>query len=57
MARQKIFIICPQCKGSKTISINDESYDPGPTQVIDCPSCSGTGRIHWGWLKVEAEEE
>lgn len=54
---QKIFQVCPQCKGSKVIVIDDDSYDSGPPQELECPTCGGSGKILWGKLKVVQEEE
>jgi len=43
--KNKIFIICYFCSGSKQV-IN------GTGEMIDCPICLGEGHIEWGYLLV-----
>ena len=47
---------CLNCDGSGVITINDETYDPGPPEDVPCPDCAGEGQIFWGVI-VEQEEE
>ena len=39
---------CSVCNVTGIVTINDEFYDPGPPQEIDCSLCSGEGKIFWG---------
>ena len=54
--KQKIFKVCPLCKGSKVINITQttpEPNDPEPNiTTTDCPECLGEGHIEWGYLLV-----
>ncbi len=54
--KQKIFQICPQCRGSKVIPITQttpEEGDPEPSiTTTECPHCLGEDHVEWGYLLV-----
>ena len=55
--KQKIFVICPQCKDIKEVPdpkwypANPQGTPP-PHPVIVCPTCLGEGHIEFGYLLV-----
>jgi len=56
MDKQKIFQICPICKGTgieKRWEGNQEGH--GTIQEIVCTECGGEKKIYWGYLKTESE--
>lgn len=48
-----IYKKCKACDGTGKITINDETYDSGPAEEVDCPTCNGEGKVLWG----EAHEQ
>ena len=51
-----IYQRCSVCKGTGKVTINDEPYDPGPPQEIDCGQCGGEGKVLWGEMLEQVEE-
>jgi DnaJ-class molecular chaperone len=49
----KIYKYCQKCKGTGRIVIDDQPYDPGPSQEVDCPLCEGEGKTLWGIMLEE----
>jgi DnaJ-class molecular chaperone len=50
--KQKIFQICPQCKGENEILESNVTGDATDTGMVTCPTCLGEGKIEWGHLLV-----
>ena len=48
----KIYQVCPRCKGEKALTINDQPYDEGPPETIECHECEGSGRLLWGGFET-----
>jgi hypothetical protein len=48
-----IFVICPCCKGERTLTVH-EPVALEPVQIVDCCHCQGKGRIS---AEVEAPED
>lgn len=54
--KQKLFEICPQCRGTKVIQVTlrtPEPNDPEPgVTEVSCNQCLGEGHVEWGYLLV-----
>lgn len=53
MTAADIYQKCGLCNGTGVVTINDEPYDSGPPEEVECPNCKGTGENQWGDVKEE----
>lgn len=56
MAKDKIYIICPNCNGEGVViryNTNELTGESTTSYEATCPTCNGEKKIHWGWFDVK----
>ena len=57
MANQRIWKNCAECDSTgvqyQDASGNIQSIENDGDIEVECPTCLGVKRTHWGWLEVE----